>query len=280
MRYPAAKKAGDHPARRAIPSAGSACAKADRHPEIHILSMVRSLSDWRARGAGRSQVSARPPAAQSARSSSRATAPGGPPPPDTLYDQYDNPGTISSSSQNFESSSNSYDDELADDFVVPGGIGWNIEAVEVAGEYFNGPGPATSANVNFYSNGGDNRPGSLLASRPNQTFTGGPDFSVALANVVSLGPGPYWVSVQANQNFIPAGQWGWRNRTVQSNLDASWRNPGNGYGTGCTAWGPRTTCVGESRTRRIRSTGCEARPGRHHRHLRLRRHHHLRRRTT
>ena len=37
---------------------GSACAGADRHPEIHVLSMVRSLSDWRARGAGRSQPSA------------------------------------------------------------------------------------------------------------------------------------------------------------------------------------------------------------------------------
>src|SRR5882757_545708 len=48
------RKAGDHPARGAILSAGSAGARADRHPEIHVLSMVRSLSDWRARGAGRS----------------------------------------------------------------------------------------------------------------------------------------------------------------------------------------------------------------------------------
>ena len=31
---------------------------ADRKPKIHILSMVRSLSDWRARGAGRLQPSA------------------------------------------------------------------------------------------------------------------------------------------------------------------------------------------------------------------------------
>jgi hypothetical protein len=70
-------------------------------------------------------------------SRSRATAPGGPPlppPPDTLYDQYDNPGIISSSSQNYEASNNSYDDELADDFVIPGGIGWNIQTVDVSGE--------------------------------------------------------------------------------------------------------------------------------------------------
>ena len=177
-------------------------------------------------------------------SSSKATAPGGPPPPDTLYDQYDNPGTISSSSQNFEASNNSYDDELADDFVIPGGIGWNIQTVDVSGEYFNGPGPASSVNVKFYSNGGNNRPGTLLEARPNQAFTNGPNFSIPLATGVSLGPGTYWVSVQANQNLLPAGQWGWKNRTVQSNMDASWQNPGNGFGTGCTTWGPRTTCVG------------------------------------
>ena len=54
------------------------------------------------------------------------------------------PVRFSSSSQNFEASNNSYDDELADDFVVPGGVGWNIEMVEVGGEYFNGPGPRTA----------------------------------------------------------------------------------------------------------------------------------------
>ena len=70
------------------------------------------------------------------------------------------------SSQNFEAASNAYDDELADDFVVPGGVSWTISTVDVAGEYFNGPGPANSVNVNFYANGGNNRPGSLLQSRP------------------------------------------------------------------------------------------------------------------
>ena len=47
------REAGDYPAGRAIPSAGSAGAAADRNPEIHVLSMVRSLSDRRARGSGR-----------------------------------------------------------------------------------------------------------------------------------------------------------------------------------------------------------------------------------
>jgi hypothetical protein len=34
-------------------------AAADRNPEIHVLSMVRSLSDRRARGSGRLQSAAR-----------------------------------------------------------------------------------------------------------------------------------------------------------------------------------------------------------------------------
>src|SRR6266702_2634014 len=49
-------EAGDHPAGRTIPPAGSSHARANRDPEIDVLSLVRSVSDRRARGAGRSQV--------------------------------------------------------------------------------------------------------------------------------------------------------------------------------------------------------------------------------
>src|SRR5829696_332375 len=101
----------------------------------------------------------------------------------TLYDQYDNAGSFSTNSQNYEAAFNQFDDELADDFTVPAGIGWNIDTVEVGGEYFNGPGPATSVNVNFYANDAGNLPGTLLESRPNQAFTGGPNFSVGLSPV-------------------------------------------------------------------------------------------------
>ena len=117
----------------------------------------------------------------------------------TLYDQYDNQGAFSSNSQNYEAAFNQFDDEVADDFTVPAGLGWNIDTVEVAGEYFNGPGPATTVNVSFYENGAGNLPGNLIASRPNLAFTNGPSFSIPITPVVSLGQGAYWVSVQANQ---------------------------------------------------------------------------------
>jgi hypothetical protein len=162
---------------------------------------------------------------------------------DTLYDQYDNENPFFTTSQDFETGMSVYDDELADDFVIPGGVGWNISTIEVGGEY-NGTGPANSVNVNFYANGSNNRPGTLLQSRPNQAFTNGPNFSVPLSQPVSLGPGIHWVSLQANQNHFPQGEWGWQNRNEQSNADASWRNPNNGFGSGCTTWASRNTCVG------------------------------------
>ena len=91
-----------------------------------------------------------------------------------LYDQYDNIGANSTSSQNFEASFDAYDDELADDFVVPSGQTWNINQVDAAGVYYNGAGPAASVNLRFYDNAGG-LPGSNVATRTNlaMTDTGG-----------------------------------------------------------------------------------------------------------
>ena len=164
----------------------------------------------------------------------------------TLYDQYDNAGTIATSSQNYEMSLNAYDDELADDFVVTDSSGWMVNQIEVDGQYFNGPGPATSANIRFYTDSGG-LPGSIVTERLNVEFTQGPDpgdFVLPLTQAVPLGPGLYWVSVQANQNFASTGQWGWTDRTVSVNSGAAWRNPGNGYNTDCMAWGRRSTTCG------------------------------------
>ena len=111
--------------------------------------------------------------------------------------------------------------------------------------YDNGPGPAASVNVSVYANGAGNLPGTLLASRPNQSFTGGPSFVVTLSPSIGLLPGTYWLSVQADQNFASAGQWFWTNRTVQSNSGAAWQNPGGGQGGACPAWERRTTCLGD-----------------------------------
>jgi len=159
-----------------------------------------------------------------------------------LYDQYDNAGTNATSSQNFEAGFDAFDDELADDFVVPSGDSWDVNQVDVAGVYFNGPGPVNSVNVVFYNNS-SGLPGSVVATRNGLSVTDSAgSFVIPIPSAVTLGPGTYWVSVQANMDFGCCGQWGWTDRTVQSTSAAAWRNPGGGFGV-CPSWGTRhSTC--------------------------------------
>src|SRR6266566_1256753 len=125
-----------------------------------------------------------------------------------LYDQYNNAGTNATSSQDFEASLDAFDDELADDFVVPGGQSWSVESIDADGVYFNGAGPAQNFNVRFYTNSGG-LPGTLVESRIGMSYTqSGSTFSVTISPAVCLASGTYWVSVQARQDFTPAGQWG------------------------------------------------------------------------
>jgi hypothetical protein len=161
-----------------------------------------------------------------------------------LYDQYNNAGTFSTGSQNFEAANDPFDDFLADDFVVPTGQSWSITNVEAQGVYFNGAGPASSFDVTFYSNNSTtDLPGARVGFRTNQSFSAvAGDFSVALSPAVFLNSGTYWVSVQANENFSPNGEWGWTDRTVQSNAGAAWQNPGGAFGL-CTTWTRATSCI-------------------------------------
>ena len=148
----------------------------------------------------------------------------------TLYDQLNNPGTLSTNSQDFEPANAAFSDFTADDFVVPGGQTWNITEVDAQGVYFNGPGPAASFNVFFYQNSGG-LPGTQVYTATGQSYVNSSGvFQVTLGSPAVLGPGTYWVSVQARQNFSPAGQWGWTDRTVQANSPAAWKNPGGGFG--------------------------------------------------
>jgi hypothetical protein len=120
----------------------------------------------------------------------------------------------------------------------------DITGVRVMGEYSAGGGPASSFNVSFYTNGAGNLPGTTIAGFLNMPYSGTPpDFTIRWTPF-SLPPGGiYWVSVQAVQDFNPNGQWFWHNRTVQSNVGAVWRNPGDGYGTGCITWNRKNACM-------------------------------------
>ncbi len=161
-----------------------------------------------------------------------------------LYDQTDNPGVNSISSQDFEASFDAYDNQAADDFVVPAGETWTIDMVEVAGVYFNGTGPAPAVNVYFYNNAGT-LPGAQAFSAMGVVPTDvGGSFTIALSPAAVLPAGTYWVSVQARMDFAAGGQWGWTERTVQSNSASAWQNPGGGFGTPCASWGARAATCG------------------------------------
>ena len=163
----------------------------------------------------------------------------------TLYDQYNNAGTTATSSQDFETAFDAFDTFTADDFVVPAGQTWNITEVDVQGLYFNCTtcGPAASFNVFFYQDS-STLPGTLVATRLANTYTGTTDFVITLTSAVTLTPGTYWVSVQARLDFGTGGQFGWQDRTIQSNSGAAFENPGGGFACpGGNGWVRKPTCV-------------------------------------
>ena len=176
------------------------------------------------------------------------TPPPAPPDAVVLHDQLNNPATNSITSQNFEAANDPFDSFLADDFVVPAGNSWNIELVEVAGVYFNGTGPAQSVNVWFYANGTAGGVANVPVGSPVCAFlnlvaldTAG-SFVIPMTGACCLSSGAYWVVVQVNMPFVPNGQWGWTERTLQNNNSAAWQNPGGGFGA-CPTWNRKQICI-------------------------------------
>ena len=168
-----------------------------------------------------------------------------PTPGTVLYDQYDNFATVEPvniPSQDAETPLDFFDSQAADDFIVPPGQTWQVTEVDVLGEY-DSTGPATAFHVFFYENGAGDLPGTLVASRLENPYTGSSDFVISLTEPVTLPEGHYWVSVQARQDITQAGFWLWHNRTIQSNAGAAWQNPGNGFGTGCVVWIRKIACA-------------------------------------
>jgi hypothetical protein len=160
-----------------------------------------------------------------------------------LYDQYNNPANFDVVSQDVETALDGFDSFAADDFVIPAGETWSIEGVEVDGEY--NVGPAQAFHVFFHVASGS-LPGVAGCTRLGNPFTPGPgagDAVITLTSPCVIPPGTYWVSVQARQDFNPAGQWFWQNRTVQSGNPSAWQNPGGGFGSPCASWGVKTACL-------------------------------------
>lgn len=167
-----------------------------------------------------------------------------------LYDQTSNPAGNGAPVQNFEAGAfDAYDAQGADDFEVTA-PGWTVNRLNFVITQSTGGTPA-SVDVALHSNvtGGGNPdlPGAAVCSyaavAPGQTGAPPSALNVQLPTPCVLAPGRYWVSLIVNQNFGGGnGQVFWSNRSVQSFSESVWRNPGNGFGTGCTAFTPQRTC--------------------------------------
>lgn len=164
-----------------------------------------------------------------------------------LFDQTNSPANNGVPDQDFEAAFDTYDSEAADDFVVPAGPNWLVDEVRTVGT--TGTPGGSTVDVVFYSNsagGGDpDLPGAAVAGcsytalTPVDTLG---SFTITLPTTCSLPPGTYWVSVQTNQNFAANGQHFWSNRSVQTGSESVWRNPGDGFASGCTTFRPQTVC--------------------------------------
>lgn len=165
----------------------------------------------------------------------------------TLYEQLaDYTGSIGTA-QDFEAAYDAYDSEAADDFIVTYVDGWLVEQVGIIAGYWNGPGPADSIDVAFHADA-SGMPGSAIAgcSFPNNSYVddGAGNFLMDLTGGPCYLPaGSYWVVIQGNLDFATGGQFGYGYNGVQAGNGGMWRNPGDGFASGCTSWAPVATCI-------------------------------------
>jgi len=163
--------------------------------------------------------------------------------PVLLWDQTDNPAGGNVGSQDFEPLVSIFDDEAADDFVVPAGSVWSVEEAFVSGGYNPGGGPAAALNVYIYSDAGGT-PGDVLCNYPLLTpIDSAGSFLITFPHACVLRAGTYWLSAQARQDLAPSGQWYRNTRLIQSGNESRWRNPSNGYSTGCLGFSPVSSCL-------------------------------------
>jgi uncharacterized repeat protein (TIGR01451 family) len=163
---------------------------------------------------------------------------------------YDQSGTAAAGfpSQNFESSSDSYDSAGADDFVVTDAAGWSVGAFNFQIGMSAGGDPSSATyDINVYPDSGG-LPG-VATSCAYSALTGTVDatqtsVSVSLPTPCNLAAGTYWVSMVANLDFAVGGQmfWSLSTQTPAPGADAAWENPGDAFGSGCTSWGDNATC--------------------------------------
>jgi hypothetical protein len=143
-------------------------------------------------------------------------------------------------SQNFEPIFDAYDAVAADDLQVTSKCRARVLSIE--GWYGDSVGPPDSETVTFYRDAGG-LPGRVIRSETVVGEDAQGAFEIILDRALRLRPGrTYWVSIQINMGF-EGGIWRWFMRSVVDGSPPVWKNPGDGFATGCTDWAPIVDCL-------------------------------------
>ena len=143
------------------------------------------------------------------------------------------------SAQNFEAEFDAYDNEGAADFKIPAGTKCKVKTVAITGQ-FSAAGPSESITMTISKNDG----GVPGAEKCTATLAApGPNYVVPFTDC-RLRAGKYWLHGYVTMSFTAAGQWYWNTTNDQLLTDDLWRNPGDGFASGCTDWGTILNCIG------------------------------------
>lgn len=154
---------------------------------------------------------------------------------------WDQTGSSSGSRTSGDHAGAEFDSQGADDFVVPDGQTWSVTSVFAPGSNASThPAPfiVPGVHVFIYEDGGA-EPGDLITSYVSVPPTTSPDdLTIPLNPALVLGPGTYWISVQADFNSLGISDgWGWAVRLASTGATGVWR-AGPGYGAGNEDWAP------------------------------------------
>jgi hypothetical protein len=163
----------------------------------------------------------------------------------TCYAQPDHDMFNGVISQNWEPAFDAYDSQAADDFVLNKAC--RRPLLDIDGSYGEGTGTADSFNVTIYR-AGKHGPGGVVRYLAAIAYT---DTCHDLGCVqIRLGKklkaGHWWISVQANLSWSETGSmWSWWTNATVRQAGAVWRNPADGFQTGCTTYTDLITCMDE-----------------------------------
>ncbi len=161
---------------------------------------------------------------------------------EVLFNNVDETSPQSINSQDFNPANNAFDAMTADDFVVPAGEKWHHHRGARPRQQRRVV-PATSANVSIFADAGGTPGAEVFPTRRDRHRLPADEPVVRRARaerghllVRCLGdPRP--------GSEPPFNQWYWAENSAPFGSPAVYRNPGNGFSTGCTSFTVKSTCV-------------------------------------